>query len=96
MPYTGIIAFLIFQVIPLFHNDIKTDLSQTFNIQIMVKKKMIIKDVRHFKLRGKSPVQKGFWEERLIRPIDIYERFKNEGPSSIGPEDVFEQTFLEN
>ena len=55
----------------------------------------MIKDIRHFKLRGKSPVQKGFWEERLVRPVDIYERFKNDGPSNIGYEDFFEQIFLE-
>lgn len=56
---------------------------------------MIIKDLRCFKLKGKPPVQKGFWEERLVRPVDIYERFEKEGPWNTGNEDAFEQTFLE-
>mgnify|MGYP001078042548 CR=1 FL=1 len=56
---------------------------------------MLIKEVLSFMLRGKPPVQKGFWEERLVRPIDIYERFRNEGPWNTGYEDPFEQTFLE-
>jgi len=56
---------------------------------------MKIKDVRFFRLRSGPPVPKGFWEERLVRPVDIYERFRKEGPSRPGEEEVFEQAFLE-
>lgn len=56
---------------------------------------MKIREISHFKLRSGPPVEKGFWEERLVRPVDIYERFKEEGPWNIGEEGVFEQIFLE-
>jgi len=56
---------------------------------------MIIKEMRCFRLRAEPPFAEGFWEERLVRPIDVYERFRNEGPWDTGRRDVFEQTFLE-
>jgi len=56
---------------------------------------MKIKDVRVFRLRGEPPFKKGFWEERLVRPVDIYERFRNEGPTGVGEEGPFEQAFIE-
>jgi len=56
---------------------------------------MKITEIRHFKLRSGPVVEKGFWEERLVRPLDIYERFRNEGPTHVGETPVFEQTFLE-
>jgi len=56
---------------------------------------MKIKDARFFRLRSGRPIPKGFWEERLVRPVDIYERFRKEGPSRPGEEEVFEQAFLE-
>lgn len=56
---------------------------------------MKIEDISTFRLRGESPIRKGFWEERLVRPVDIYERFRDMGPQTLGYEEVFEQTFLE-
>ncbi|RJS94197.1 mandelate racemase/muconate lactonizing protein [Candidatus Bathyarchaeota archaeon] len=56
---------------------------------------MIIKDLRTFTLRSGPIVPKGFWEERLVRPVDIYERFRDEGPYQLGEEKTFEQIFLE-
>ena len=56
---------------------------------------MKIEDILQFKLRGGRIVPKGFWEERLVRPVDIYERFRNEGPWRTGEEEVFEQIFVE-
>jgi len=56
---------------------------------------MKIRDIRFFTLRSDPIVPKGFWEERLVRPVDIYERFRVEGPSPIGEEGQFEQMFLE-
>jgi L-alanine-DL-glutamate epimerase-like enolase superfamily enzyme len=56
---------------------------------------MKIKDIRTFTLRSGPIVPKGFWEERLARPVDIYERFREEPHSPIGEEGPFEQTFLE-
>jgi L-rhamnonate dehydratase len=56
---------------------------------------MKIEEIRIFKLRGKPPFPKGFWEERLVRPVDIYERFRDQGPWRPGEEEVFEQLFLE-
>ena len=56
---------------------------------------MKIKDAQFFKLRSGSPVPRGFWEERLVRPVDTYDRFREEGPGRPGEEEVFEQVFLE-
>lgn len=56
---------------------------------------MKIKDIITFKLSGRSPVGRGFWEERLARPVDIYERFRAMGPETQGEGDVLEQTFIE-
>jgi len=56
---------------------------------------MKIEEIRTFKLRGKPPFPKGSWEERLVRPVDIYERFRDQGPWWPGEEEVFEQLFLE-
>jgi L-alanine-DL-glutamate epimerase-like enolase superfamily enzyme len=56
---------------------------------------MKIKEIRAFTLRSGPIVPKGFWEERLVRPVDIYERFREEPYFSIGEEGPFEQSFLE-
>ncbi len=56
---------------------------------------MKIKDIRTFTLRSGPIVPKGFWEERLVRPVDIYERFRVEGASPHGEEGQFERIFLE-
>jgi L-rhamnonate dehydratase len=42
---------------------------------------MKITDVRLFQLRGTMEFPGEFWEERLIRPIDVYPEHKAEGPS---------------
>lgn len=55
---------------------------------------MKIVDLKILKLRGEPPVPEGFWEERLVRPIDLYERFREEGPWTTGEENPFEQLFL--
>ncbi|MBS7648443.1 MAG: enolase C-terminal domain-like protein [candidate division WOR-3 bacterium] len=55
---------------------------------------MKIVDLEILKLRGEPPVPEGFWEERLVRPIDLYERFRDEGPWTTGEENPFEQLFL--
>jgi len=57
--------------------------------------RMKIKDIRVFTLRSDSIVPRGFWEERLVRPVDIYERFRVEEPYPLGEEGPFEQRFLE-
>ncbi|MEM3479459.1 MAG: hypothetical protein QXV74_05400, partial [Candidatus Bathyarchaeia archaeon] len=57
---------------------------------------MRIMDVRCFKLREeKGIIPEGFWEERLIRPVDLYERFRAEGAEFLGGRQIFEQIFLE-
>jgi len=56
---------------------------------------MRIIDLEILKLRREEPlVPEGFWEERLIRPVDLYERFRSEGPWTNGEERPFEQLFL--
>ncbi len=42
---------------------------------------MKITDVRLFQLRGTMEFSGEFWEERLIRPIDVYPEHKHEGPA---------------
>ena len=42
---------------------------------------MKITDVRLFQVRGTMEFPGEFWEERLIRPIDIYPEHKSEGPA---------------
>jgi L-alanine-DL-glutamate epimerase-like enolase superfamily enzyme len=42
---------------------------------------MKITDVRLFQLRGTMESPGEFWEERLVRPIDVYPEHKSEGPS---------------
>lgn len=42
---------------------------------------MKITDVRLFQLRGTMEFPGEFWEERLIRPIDVYPEHKTEGPA---------------
>jgi L-rhamnonate dehydratase len=42
---------------------------------------MKITDVRLFQLRGTMQFPGEFWEERLIRPIDVYPEHKTEGPA---------------
>ncbi len=41
---------------------------------------MKITDVRVFEVRGEMAFDGEFWEERLIRPIDVYPEHKAEGP----------------
>ena len=42
---------------------------------------MKITEVRLFQVRGTMEFPGEFWEERLIRPIDIYPEHKAEGPA---------------
>ncbi len=42
---------------------------------------MKITDVRLFQLRGTMEFPGEFWEERLVRPIDVYPEHKTEGPA---------------
>jgi len=42
---------------------------------------MKITDVRLFQLRGTMEFPGEFWEERLVRPIDVYPEHKSEGPA---------------
>jgi L-alanine-DL-glutamate epimerase-like enolase superfamily enzyme len=42
---------------------------------------MKIADVRLFHLRGTMEFPGEFWEERLVRPIDVYPEHKSEGPA---------------
>jgi L-rhamnonate dehydratase len=56
---------------------------------------MKITGIRHFKLRHNQFIPKGFWEERLVRPLDIYENFRIQGPSEQSEEKPFEQIFIE-
>jgi L-rhamnonate dehydratase len=44
-----------------------------------------ITDVRIYRLEGTLEHKGDFWEERLIRPIDIYPEHKNEGPNWLQP-----------
>lgn len=55
---------------------------------------MKIVDINCFKLRKQEAVGEDFWEERLARPVDIYERFRNDGPKVLGGTTV-EQNFVE-
>jgi hypothetical protein len=42
-----------------------------------------IENICTLELIGKPP-SKGFWEERLVRPVDIYEKFRGVGPEVLG------------
>src|SRR2546423_14320413 len=42
---------------------------------------MKITEVRLFQVRGTMEFPGEFWEERLIRPIDVYPEHKAEGPA---------------
>jgi len=53
-----------------------------------------IEKICTLELTGKPPSE-GFWEERLVRPVDIYERFRGVGPEVLGYNKEFKQTFLE-
>jgi len=44
---------------------------------------MRIEDVRTFTLKGLMPCEGEFWEERLVRPIDVYPRFREGGPGTL-------------
>ncbi|OUC08066.1 hypothetical protein RY27_11210, partial [Litorilinea aerophila] len=46
---------------------------------------MKITAVRLFRLSGILEHEGEFWEERLIRPIDIYPEHKQEGPNWLEP-----------
>ena len=41
---------------------------------------MKITAVRLFEVRGEMTFPGEFWEERLIRPVDIYPEHKDQGP----------------
>jgi L-rhamnonate dehydratase len=56
---------------------------------------MKITDIRCFKLQQEKIAGEDFWEERLARPVDLYERFRNEGPGVLSGTRMFEQTFVE-
>jgi len=56
---------------------------------------MKIVDVRSFRLRGPPPAEKGFWEERLVMPLDIYPKYREEMTWTTGTESPFEQVFIE-
>ena len=55
---------------------------------------MKIENICTLELTGKPPSE-GIWEERLVRPVDIYERFRGIGPEWLGYNEEFKQTFLE-
>ena len=42
-------------------------------------------------LRGTMPTDGPFWEERLLRPIDIYAEFRRQGPFWLGYQSRAEQ-----
>ena len=42
---------------------------------------MRIEDVRLRRVSGRMPFDGTFWEERLIRPVDIYPEHGRRGPS---------------
>jgi L-alanine-DL-glutamate epimerase-like enolase superfamily enzyme len=57
---------------------------------------MKITEVRHFKLVGPPPFDpKTFWEERLVRPVDIYPEWRVRGPDFPPLSEPFYQNFLE-
>jgi len=56
---------------------------------------MNIVDIRSFKLRGSPPAEEGFWEERLVMPLDIYPKYREKLDWTFGTEKPFEQTFME-
>ena len=41
---------------------------------------MRISDVRLRQVSGRMPFEGEFWEERLIRPVDLYPSFRAMGP----------------
>lgn len=45
---------------------------------------MKVTELRLFRLRGSMELEGTFWEERLIRPIDVYLEHKAEGPTWMG------------
>lgn len=42
-------------------------------------------------VRGTMPTEGKFWEERLLRPIDVYEEFRSQGPLQLGYQSRIEQ-----
>ena len=44
---------------------------------------MKIAELRLVQVAGTLPFAGEFWEERLIRPIDVYPEFKAEGPPAL-------------
>ena len=42
-------------------------------------------------LRGTMPTDGPFWEERLLRPIDVYDEFRRQGPFWLGYQSRAEQ-----
>ncbi len=54
---------------------------------------MKIKDVISYEISGEPPFGEDFWEERLVRPEDIYEKFRKIGPQPVNGE-VFKQSFI--
>src|SRR5262249_30822701 len=45
---------------------------------------MRIADVRLRQVSGRMPFDGQFWEERLIRPVDIYPHYRSQGPDTLG------------
>jgi len=43
-------------------------------------------------VRGTMETEGPFWEERLLRPIDIYDEFRHQGPLLLGYQSRAEQT----
>src|SRR5437764_12135407 len=41
---------------------------------------MRITDIRLRQLTGRMPLDGPFWEERLIRPVDVYPAYRAQGP----------------
>ncbi|MEM2876146.1 MAG: mandelate racemase/muconate lactonizing protein, partial [Candidatus Bathyarchaeia archaeon] len=56
---------------------------------------MKIVDVKSLLLRGAPPFDpEKFWEERLVRPVDVYPKYRVQGPDYPAPK-VLTQKFLE-
>src|SRR3989442_9281276 len=45
---------------------------------------MRIVDVRLRQVTGRMPFDGDFWEERLIRPVDLYPNYRAQGPDVLG------------
>jgi L-rhamnonate dehydratase len=52
---------------------------------------MKIERISFRRLRGTMPTDGPFWEERLLRPIDVYDEFRTQGPLLLGYQSRAEQ-----